>query len=58
MCAVSMYSQTLGDLLSKERESHTVHGTEETVNAGPLSWLVMEDCSDSSLEASVASVIQ
>lgn len=36
----------------------TVHGTEETVNAGPLSWLVMEGCSDSSLEASIASVRQ
>ncbi|CAB1453696.1 unnamed protein product [Pleuronectes platessa] len=32
-------------------ENYTVHGTEETVNAGPLSWLGMEGCSDSSLEA-------
>lgn len=58
VCTVSVYSQTLGGPLSKELESHTVHGTEETVNSGPLSWLVMEGCSDSSLEASVASVRQ
>lgn len=48
----------MGDLLSKELESHIVHGTEEAVNAGPLSWLVMEGCSDSPLEASIASVSQ
>lgn len=53
-----MYSQTPGGLLSKELGSYTVHGAEETVNAGPLSWLVMEGCLDSSLEANVASVRQ
>lgn len=38
-------------------ESHTaIRGTWETVNAGPMSWFVMEGCSDSSLEASEASV--
>lgn len=58
VCTVSVYSQTPRGFLSKELESHTVHGTEETVNSGPLSWLVMEDCSDSSLEASIASVRQ
>lgn len=47
-----------GGGLSKELKSHAVHGTEETVNTGPLSWLVMEGCSDSSLEASIASVSQ
>lgn len=54
----SVFSQTFGDLLSKELESHAVHGTEEAVNAGPLSWLVMEGSSESSLEANVASVRQ
>lgn len=45
--------------LSKELKSHTVRRTEEMVNAGLfLSGLVMEGCSDSSLEASVASVSQ
>lgn len=54
----SVFSQTFGDLLSKELESHAVHGTEEAVNAGPLSWLVMEGSSESSLEANIASVRQ
>ncbi|KAM7385798.1 hypothetical protein PAMP_001854 [Pampus punctatissimus] len=39
LCTVSVSGQTLGGgLLSEELTSHTVHGTEEMVNAGPLSW--------------------
>lgn len=62
MCCICVQSDPRGvggGVLSKGLESRIEHGTEAMVNAGPLSsWLVMDGCADSSLEASAASVRQ